>query len=197
MAAAIGAISQGVTAGAELGIGIYQFYKGKKLERNNARPTYNIPQSIKDKMSTAELMQYQGLPEEQKQNYIDNLSRSTTFALNQLGTRKAGLGGISSLTQQGNDANKNLLAMDASQRNQNIQNLQNARSEQAGYEDQMFSFNKAQPYYEKANQAQALKGAGMQNVMKGIGGLGGAGTNFAVNKSGGAPSENQLPGGGA
>jgi len=159
------AIAAVAGAGIQAGVGILQAYKGNEMTKNLSRPKYEIPSAIKDKMTTAEMLQYQGLPEESKQEYIDNLSRNMAFSFQNLDSRKAGIAGTATINQQAMDAEKGLLSADAAQRMQNVQNLQNNRTELAGYQDKQFTFNKANPYYETLNQAEALKGAGMQNFM--------------------------------
>lgn len=189
------AIAAVASAGVQAGVGIWQAYKGNQMSKNLTRPQYEIPQAIKDKMTTAEMLQYQGLPESSKQEYIDNLSRNMAFSFGQADSRKAGLAGTATINQQAQDAAKGLLSADAAQRMQNIQTLQNDRSEYGGFQDKQFTFNKANPYYETFNQAEALKGAGLQNIV--------TATNTAATAFGNSNSENNnnnsstAPSGGA
>lgn len=174
---------------AQAGIGIWQAYKGSQMTKNLQRPSYEIPQAIKDKMTTAEMLQYQGLPDSSKQEYIDNLSRNMAFQFNQLDSRKAGMAGTATIGQQANDAAKNLLTADAAAQMANINELQNMRSEYGGFQDKQFTFNKANPYYETLNEGRAMQGAGLQNIV-------GAGNAYVKNismlnaaKSGGSTSQ--------
>lgn len=157
-------IAGAASAGVKAVTGIYQIYEGNRIAKNNKRPTYEIPQAVKDMMSEAEMLQYQGLPESSKQQYIDNLSRNMAFSFGQADTRKAGLTGVAAINQQSQDAAKDILAKDAQIKLNNIDKLQNTRGRYGEYQDKAFTFNKANPYYEKANQAEALIGAGMQNL---------------------------------
>jgi len=102
------------------GYGISQQQKAEALDRQNARPKYNVPEEIRKNLNQAQLMALEGLPDEQKQQFVNNIQRSQQFGLQSLSSRKSGLAGLGSLVQQGNDAYGNLLSQDvaAKQRNQ-------------------------------------------------------------------------------
>lgn len=159
--------------------GAAQYFKGRKLAKSNQRPTYNIPAEISKKLSAAEMDALNGLPEQQKQEFLQNMERTSNFALKNMSTRNAGLTGISSLVQNQNDANLNLLGMDAQARMNNKRYLGQVQSEMAGYKDQQFQLNQLDPYQDKAAAAQGLKGAGLQNVMNSID----SGLGLAMDKS--------------
>ena len=152
----------------QAGIGIYQTYKGNQLAKNNIRPKYEIPDVIKQQLNTAELQAIEGLPEQQRQNYIDSMMQQYTTAISASNDRRGGLSSIASLQNSMNDSNKSLLAMDAQARQNNINALQNTRSNYANYVDKQFELNQLNPFMEKAQAAQAMKGSGMQNIMGGI-----------------------------
>lgn len=157
-----------IAAGAQTGMGAYQWYKGKKKEDSLTRPVYEIPAEMKQYLSAAEVSALQGLPEEQRQQYLDNVSRTMTTGLYNLNSRAAGIEGTSGLAAQANDANKNLLVADANARMGNQQRLQNARQGYAEYEDKVFGLNKYDPYMQDLNYARALQGAGQQNFQGGL-----------------------------
>jgi hypothetical protein len=162
-------IGAGIGTAAQLGIGAAQYFKGKKLERENKRPTYQIPQEVFQNLTQAQQMALQGLPEEQKQAYIESLQQQTAYGLDQIASRKGGLTGLAGLVNQQNQGMQNLMAQDASARMANIQGLMNQRQNVADYRGQEFQFNQLNPFYFKQAQAEALKGSGMQNVMTGVG----------------------------
>lgn len=155
-------------AGLQAGFGVYQLIKGRKLAKNNIRPEYQVPSEIMANLSQAQRMALEGLPASVKEEYIKNLQRQQSFSLDQMSSRKAGLTGLSAIMQQGTDAYGNLMSQDAMAKQQNLQNLMNVRSQVAGYKDKQFELNKLNPYYEKAQAAAAMKGAGLQNLMGGI-----------------------------
>jgi hypothetical protein len=85
-----------------------------------------------------------------------------------MSTRNAGLTGLSNVQQQSNDANRDLLSMNAQQKQINEKALMGARKDVAGYEDKVFQTNQMQPYLDMMQGAQAMKGAGIQNIMGGV-----------------------------
>ena len=130
-------------------------------------PEYNIPEEVYQNMTDAEYWSFMGLPEAQKEQYMQQISRIGADALYQADSRKAGMGMISNIAQQQSDASTNLLAMDASQRMKNLQNFWNARSsmaEQKGIKQQVRREN---VMYKRDKRAE-MAGAGMQNVAGGL-----------------------------
>lgn len=152
----------------QTGYGIYQAIKGNRLASQNVRPTYTIPKEIDQNLSDAQRMAIQGMPEQQRQNYINDLQRNAQQSLNQMGSRQAGLAGLGVLNQNQNDAYAKLLGMDAQQRMANMQQLQQVRSQTADYRDKAFDLNQMQPYANRYAEAQAMQNAGNQNMMGGV-----------------------------
>jgi hypothetical protein len=113
-------------------------------------------------------MSYYGMPDAQKQSYMQNIQRSGQQALSGVADRKGGLGMVSAIQQQQEDSYMNLLSADVQQRMQNIRAAQEQRQIMANYKDKEFQINKMDPYVQDYNEAQAQIGAGMQNIMGGI-----------------------------
>lgn len=181
-------VSLGIEAGTTLldtGLGAWQYFKGKQEEKNNPRPTYQIPDEIKQNLSQAQMMALEGLPAEQKQQYIQNLQRTSNFALNAMSSRKSGLAGLSGLVQNQNDAYGNLLSQDSAARQQNRQMAMQQGQVMANYKDSAYQQNQSNPYYEKTAQAQAMQGAGLKNIFGGIQSAAnyGAGHDFGKSKT--------------
>lgn len=168
-------ISNWAGGGATTTLGAAQLAYGLYLDKKNKRPTYEIPSEIQQNLTEAQQLALQGLPEEQKQEYISNLQRSQAYSLSELGTRKAGIAGLAALNQNTNDSYAKLLSMDSQARAQNQQRVFGARSDLANYKDQAFQLNKENPYYENRAKAQGLMGSGMQNI--GTGFQGGSNSN--------------------
>jgi hypothetical protein len=156
-----------IPAATQAGLGIYQAIKGFDLA-NAERPQYEIPQEILDNLTDAEIQALRGLPAQQKREFIDNVQRSQQASINALGDRKAGLSGVTGINQQSMDAYRNLLTADANQRQVNERSLMDVRSNVADYRDKEFNTNQMQPYLEQMQAAEAMKGAGFQNVMGGV-----------------------------
>ncbi len=155
-----GPVGAAVGAGAGALIGTTQYlvnkHNQKKDEKN--RPQYQIPEEISQNLTDAQRYAVQsgmeGMPEEQKAQYLSNLQRSTAYGLNQLSSRRSG----------------NLLAQDAGQRVQNQrygqQLVSAAQQNMANYKDMQWDANVRSPYYEKIASRNANNGALAQNLDK-------------------------------
>ena len=114
-----GAILSGSGAIVQAGFGLAQYFKGKKAAASLVRPEYEIPPEIAQNMSAAELQALEGLPAEQKQQYIENIQRGSNEARGAATDRGLGVAGAVGIFQQQSDAYRNLLGMDAQARQQN------------------------------------------------------------------------------
>ena len=152
----------------QAGTGIYQAIKGRQLANSTARPDYSIPQEMLDMMTDSEVQALRGLPAEQRQQYLDNVMRAQQASLEAMGDRKAGLAGLAGVQQQATDAYRNMLSMDSQARMDAEQRLQGVRGTMADYKDKQFQVNEMQPYQNTMQAAEAMKGAGLQNIMGGV-----------------------------
>ena len=125
----------------------YEEYQADEAAKN--RPVYQIPEEIKQNLTQAQQQALQGLPEEQKRQYIENVQRGSAQSLASSQSRKGGLTGIAGVNQQQGQAYSQMLSADAQARAQNQDKLMAARGNMADYKDQAFQFNVVNPYYEK------------------------------------------------
>lgn len=149
---------------AQGGVGAYQLIKGSAELANNKRPEYQIPDEIKNNLTMAQQQALEGLPEEQRKIFIENIQRSSANAISQAQDRRSGLVGLTGIAQSESDAYRNLLAMDVAARQANQAKVVAANKEMATYKDQAFEANQMEPYRYKQNQANAMIGSGMQNL---------------------------------
>ena len=63
----------GTALAVQAGVGALQSFMGFQAARNATRPEYRIPDAIEANMSQAERMQYYGLPDAQKKEYLQNI----------------------------------------------------------------------------------------------------------------------------
>lgn len=150
-------ILQGTLGAIQTGVGIAK-------ARATSRPEYILPRAIEEQMTDAERMSYYGLPEAQKQEFLNNIGRSTAGAVRGASDRRGGLGAVATASQMEQDAYSGLLSADAQARFANLDRLQQVRSEYAQFEDRAFELNELQPYMQEVMGAAALSGAGMQNI---------------------------------
>lgn len=162
-------------SGAQAIFGAVQASKGKNTLDNAERPEYKIPDEVLKNLSVAERMALQGLPDAQKKAYVDQINQGMATSLRGLSSRKAGISGVSKLSQSQNQAYQNLLSMDAQARQENERLAMSARSDLAGYKDKAFQVNQMEPYEQKVAEGQALYGAGLQNIFAGVNTAGGVG----------------------
>lgn len=168
--------------------GAYQKSKGEHQMAGLQDPHYDIPQEEMQKLSMAQRMSLQGMPEQQRQLALQNIQRSSNMGLNQLSSRSAGIAGVGNIVQSQNDAFNNLAAQDTNVRLANQLKYGAALSEMAQYKDKQFGINVVNPFNRKYGMAQNLIGAGTQNIAGGIGTIAGAGMSAAGSFGKGAKS---------
>lgn len=170
----------GATALISAGMGAYQAYEGGKQKEKGEKalkglkaPTYEIPEEVKKNLSMAEQKALEGLPSEMKKEYVQNIDRQTQETLNASAERKGGLLGIQQSAQEATDAFTNLTSMDAAARAENEQKLTIARNQMAVEKQKQFEVKEGR-YQGDLASAQAMIGAGSQNIMGGIDQIGGS-----------------------
>lgn len=165
-----GAASAGISA-IMGGVQMYQGNKQKKVGedalKNLNKPTYQIPDELRQNLKESELRALEGLPTEQKMEYVKNIERSQQQALQASAERKGGLMGIQQATSQANDMYTNLVSMDAAQRAANEAIVQQNRGVLANAKDREFGV-KEDRYQQDLASGQAMVGAGNQNYMQGL-----------------------------
>ena len=171
--------------------------EAEAMMRNLKDPGFQIPEEYAQNLAQAEQLARVGMPAEQYNLASTNIQRGTQAGLRQLGRMSNPFAGIAGLARTQTDALANLDAANAAARRQNIMGAMGARSQmaQAKLAQQQYG---QQRFFEQMNQAQALQGAGMQNVAGALSGLGNIG--MMLNMYGGAarPSNTpaQMPAGG-
>ncbi|MBC8437141.1 hypothetical protein H8D85_02335 [bacterium] len=197
-----GVAAVGVTVGAVQAIkGGQEVKAGRRAEAlaKANKPELQIPPEIAKNMSIAEKQAYQGLPDAQKREFLDNQQRALQSAMRSTSTRKGGLGIISQLQGQQNLSNRQLLQADWQAQQQNTQRAMEARAVMAGYKDKRFE-HEYNEYVSDLDYARARIGAGKQNVSKGLNQIGSSAMSFAgsgaIGGGGGAGGAPQMKQGG-
>lgn len=184
-----GLISIGSTAlaGAQ---GRRQQRQAQEMMRNLKDPGFQVPEEFAQNLAQAEQLAKVGMPAEQYNLAATNIQRGTQAGLRQLGRMSNPFAGIAGLARTQSDALANLDAANAAARRQNIMGAMGARSQmaQAKLAQQQYA---QQRFFEQMNQAQALQGAGMQNVAGALSGLGNVG--MMLNAYGGVPRPSNKP----
>jgi hypothetical protein len=194
MAPAIAAALISAAPAALKGIqGLAQGLKGSKLAKKNIRPTYEIPQEFQQNLAIAENMGRVGLPQQQYTQGLQNIQRGQTAGLRQLGRMGRG-GSVAGLARAGMDATLGLDVADANARMRNQQSAMGYRSLMGQQQLAKQQYDKFAKYEEEAAAAEALKGAGRQNVMGGLSDLANIGmTAMAYGDLGGTGKNKVAP----
>jgi len=188
MGAGTSLISSGSGETVTTAMAVVMYLEGKKMEEEAKelaktqaaqRPTYATPQAVQEALAIQEGMAGQGMSEQQRQRYTDQILRNQAYALGAGVERGYGLQGVAQANMALNDAQANLLTMDNQQRQQNINNYIQGLNQYGQYQDKEFAYNKDQPYQDMAAAIRALKGAGEQAKYAGAQTVANAGSNFA------------------
>ena len=174
----------GVAAGATKAIsGASQVKKGKKALAAAKDPGFQVPEDYYTNLAQAEQMARRGLPAEQYNLAATNIQRGTQAELRQLGRMSNPFAGIAGLTRNKLDAFGSLNAANAAARRQNILQAMGVRSQlaQVKLAQQQYAQER---YFDKVNQANAMIGAGRQNVAGGLSTIGNVGMSAASYRSG-------------
>ena len=169
--AAIGAGLAGASAAGKAISGASQVKQGKRALKRAVDPGYQIPEEFKRNLGQAEQLSRVGLPSEQYNLASTNIQRGTQAGLRQLGRMSNPFAGIAGLQRGQADAFAQLDASNAAARRQNILQAMGARRELAGQKLSQQQYAQ-QGYFDKVNQANALIGAGRQNVAGALGSIG-------------------------
>ena len=161
---ALGSIGQGIA-------GIFQAGKAKKMMRRLKDPGYNIPKEFAQNLAISESMAKEGMPAEQYNKGQQDINRAGTAGIRAISRSSNPSAGAASLLRGQTDALNNLNVANASARRQNILGAMGARRELAGQKLAQQQYEQ-QAYSDAYNQANAMRGAGIQNQIGGMSGLG-------------------------
>lgn len=161
-----GPVGAAVGAVGGLGLGLWENHKNKEQAKKDEanRPQYQIPDEYKQQLSLVQQQSLQGMPQEQQQQFINNLQQSTAYGLNQLGTRNAGLAGVAQLNQNQNQGLANLASMSAQMRVANQDKYINQLGLMGDQKSQQFQLNKLNPYNVGVARNNANTGVLYQNL---------------------------------
>lgn len=157
----------GIGALAKLWQGFSQAHKAHNINKTNPFPVADVNPLYAQNLAIAENAAKVGLPQQQYNQGIQNISRNTNMGLRQVARlgRPASAAGI---VRASNDATLGLDVADAQARMANERATYGFRDQLANQQDQVWDWNHRQPFLAKTAQAQALLGAGQQNKMAGL-----------------------------
>ena len=163
----IGPAVQGTIGIGQMAYGYGETLKAEATLEGLTRPQYEIPEEILQNVSVAERIALEGLPEQEKRNFVENIQRSTQTSGQLLQERGLGVAGVTAIAQQEQDAYKQLLGADVAAKREGQAAAATARTSLAGFREKEFDINQFQPYMQTYLEAQARLGAGKQTMMEG------------------------------
>lgn len=167
-ALAIGGVSAGVGTLFSIYQGLHQQSEANKIQKNLKQPQYQIPKEFIENKNLARQMAQLGLPQAQYNNELNQINGNQASAV-AAASRSANPGAaISAIQGQFNAATNNLNAEDAAARQNNQRYYIDQNGQLGGQKLAQQQANVFDPYTQHYNEAQALKGAGMQNVNTGL-----------------------------
>lgn len=158
----------------QTGFGIQQYLKGKKKAESLVRPTYEIPPEIEQNLSMAQRRAMEGLPAEQKKQYVENIQRTMGAGLSGMQERGLGVAGVTALAQQQQQSFNQLFGADVAARRAGEQDLASARGTMAEFKERRQQINEFQPYALDYQEAQSMMGRGREDFFGGIKQMGAA-----------------------
>lgn len=148
--------------------GLFQSGKAKKMLRGLRDPGYKIPSGFYKNLAQSEQLARTGMPMEQYNLAKQNIDRTVSGGTRALSRSANSSAGVASLVRAGIEGGLNLEAQNAAARRQNILQAMGARRELAGQELAKQQYAQ-QRYMDQVNQANALRGAGIQNTFGALG----------------------------
>jgi len=181
---ALSAVAQGVPELIKTGIGVAQYIGGRKMDM--PRPKYEIPQgqlqALGQARSLASSQEMQG-QSQAEQALNQQLALGGQLAMQTADSSASALGALQNMFAN-RMANQNSLA---GQAESSYLNRQAAVTDQlantAQYQQAKFAWDKQQPYLDTMAAKSANIGAGLQNMVGGLEGIGGAVAGYGMNKA--------------
>lgn len=180
------AIMQGVQSAFQIGAGISQMIKSKKI--NPVRPTYDFETLNRGGLENRNMfknLMNGGMPGLQKASADIMTNQSNIMAANERGATDASTQLLLANAGQArtNDALTNLGVQNAQFSANQAGNLAGANAGLDQGRAQAFQFNEVEPYLDKKQQKEQLMQSGLANISSGLGAAAGAANTFQAGKN--------------
>jgi hypothetical protein len=152
----------------------------KKAEK--MKPKYEIPEEVGVNQDLAQQVAYEGLPAASRNAFNKEVQRSQASMLARTGELQAGISAMATAQVANQDALANLYSRDAEMRIRGKQMQMHTNLDAARARDKTFDIDFA-AYQQQLASAQAMAGAGQQNLVAGIGSVAGGMGSFGAGKS--------------
>lgn len=165
-----GAAFGGMNALMKLGLGIKQLIDGKKIQKKldaQGRPLETTPEAFNETEALVRSQYLNGKLPGQTQLTEQVMSQGANQIQNIQQTAGSGADALMAYNVANNNTQRNLneIGIKAAQNQQNnFQQLLNALGQKAAFQQSQFQNNVMTPYMQQAQQAQALKQGGLNNL---------------------------------
>lgn len=194
-----GAVFGGANALMKLGLGIKQLIDGKKIQKKldaQGRPLETTPEAFNETEALVRSNYLNGKLAGQTQLTDQITSQGANQIQNIQQTAGSGADALMAYNVANNNTQRNLneLGIKAAQNQQNnFQQLLNALGQKAAFQQSQFQNNVMTPYMQQAQQAQALKQGGLNNLSNAFNDVGNLGMGVALlNPSGGGNQDDDM-----
>ena len=162
-------LAAGIPAAIQAIGGAFQMFAGQRMLKKLKRPGYDIPDEFNQNVQSAQAVKnLGGLSQAAISRFQQDTGRNITAGMQGLRGRGGAVAGISNIMQGANDAAGRLAVMDSEEQRSNFklgtQLQMNAVNALANQKLAQQNWDKFLPFQEKRQEAQALIGAGMQNM---------------------------------
>lgn len=161
----------------QMGLGIAQDIRARKMMKNAVRPTATVPQALLESMSLSRNAYMDGSMPGQ-QFAADQIAGNTAGAFRSIGGMGGGAGNrISAMLAANANANNaygGLAAQSAAYQAQERQQLNNILGQVGAEQNRVWQYNEADPYAAIMTAAQREDDAANQNIYGSLKGLGGS-----------------------
>jgi len=142
--------------------------KGERKEDSLSRYKYEIPNEIGDNQALSQNLANQGIPDAERNAYLDDINQTQANSINNFKGRKGGLFGAEVVGGQSQDALRKLRLDDTRERLSNLKQLMISNQVMADYKDKQFQLNEIDPYQDDLSYARSLQGAGRMSMNNGL-----------------------------
>ena len=157
----------------KVGTGIVQGIRGRKLENQYDRPTYQIPQAQEQALAESRALTNTGMPGiDQASARLGQGTANASRAIGEAGQSSDQIiKGVTDLYDRELQATENLNMADADFRMRAMGDYMRQLQSMAGFQDKAWETNQQQPWDDAMTASAALREGGIQNVSSGVKGL--------------------------
>jgi hypothetical protein len=165
---------QGAIGVAQIGIGIGQKIKAKKLAKGLVKPDYKINPEYRDNTSLAENELSTGMSREAQQAYNNQEDKAVSTSIDAILRSGGSAQNVSDVYNGSEEGRQRMIMMREQLRQQKINDVVRSREQLAEQKDKEFQINKWFPYTQGLNTINELNKNSSANIGKGLGAIAGA-----------------------